>query len=480
MRLNVDNPEFLENQIRSIDETNNYGILHRAFWSLSNQTLLKLLDELDSWEGFLGEGSIQKLILMKDEDNKIFLFYYALNENFHTDFVIEILEKIKLHFGMDVESFLSNIIFHVNTRNYTFLNCYSVLSRNFNFLTFFKWFQDAFGPTNFEKLLLLRNNEQESIIFNVFSKEQNSTSSDFDILNFLKFESKLSENFLNTEIVLQMNKFNENVVQQLFLRSDDLTTFNDFFENKLKISDPELKSSFVGSETFLFYFAQKTEENQEKYKSFLVSKFGDNILNEFFSNRSLYDIGWKSNRFDDFAANMMKFFDFVERNFGMDFLKQLIGFQASDNRTFLFPLFHVVEKCLMKILNDLFEKLADQKEFLEEFLLSVDEDGNTFLTYYFSQGFVLRMIAIFKDFLKSIKSNFSLEFLMKFLRVKNNKNLNFHQVLLENKFGGVERNLEILEILLEVIGDRDFFFDLIEQEKIPEQIKEFLEQKVEN
>jgi hypothetical protein len=131
-------------------------------------------------------------------------------------------------------------------------------------------------------------------------------------------------------------------------------------------------------------------------------------------------------------------------------------------------------------LNDLFEKLADQKEFLEEFLLSVDEDGNTFLTYYFSQGFVLRMIAIFKDFLKSIKSNFSLEFLMKFLRVKNNKNLNFHQVLLENKFGGVERNLEILEILLEVIGDRDFFFDLIEQEKIPEQIKEFLEQKVEN
>jgi hypothetical protein len=276
-------------------------------------------------------------------------------------------------------------------------------------------------------------------------------------------------------VILQKNKFNENVLQQFFLRSADLAQFNDFVE-EFKITDSELKSSFVGSETFLFYFGQKSEENQEKLVSFLESKFGGNVLDELFSDGTFYWICWNCNRFDDFAASALKFFDFVERKFGLDFFKNLLRFKGPENQTFLFLLYQVVHKSLMKILNYLFEKFKNQKDFLAELLLSVNDFGNTFLSFYFSRDFASKTIEIFKELFNSIKSTFGLDFLRKLLLIKNKKNRNFHLVLLDNKiYDGVEKSLEVFEILLEVVGkDEEFFVELTKQEEIPEQIKEFL------
>jgi hypothetical protein len=131
----------------------------------------------------------------------------------------------------------------------------------------------------------------------------------------------------------------------------------------------------------------------------------------------------------------------------------------------------------MKILNYLFEKIKNQKDFLAEVLLSVDDFGNTFLISYFSRGWVLRLIEISKELFNSIKSTFGREFLKKLLLIKNKQNRNFHLVLLDNKyFDGVEKSLEVFEILLEVVGkDEEFFVELAKQEEIPDQIKEFLE-----
>jgi hypothetical protein len=478
LRLNFPNDlEFLEKEIFSVSKTYNRGILHYAFWCLSNQTLSNLLDELENWRKVLGKDLIRKLILMGADYNQFFLFYYADNENFDTDFLIEFLKKLKVHFESE-ESFLTDLIFHLDEFNQTFLHNFCFRSKNFDLLKFLKWFRDDFGLENLKKLLLHRSvvDDQESIIFYYFSNERNPIIDCSEVFNFLKIDCKFDESFLKHEVILYKNKSNETVVQQVFHRSADLAQFNDF-GGEFKITDSELKSSFVGSETFLFDFAQKSEENQEKLVSFLESKFGGNFLKELFSDGTFYWICSSSHRFDDFAASVLKFFDFVERKFGLDFLKNLIRFKDPENRTFLFPLCYVVDKSLMKILNYLFEKFKNQKDFLAEVLLSVDDFGNTFLSFYFSQNWVLRLVKISKELFNSIKSNFGLEFLKKLLLIKNKKNRNFHQVLLDNKlFDGVERSLEVFEILLEVVGkDEELFVDLTKQEKITEQIKEFLE-----
>jgi hypothetical protein len=171
----------------------------------------------------------------------------------------------------------------------------------------------------------------------------------------------------------------------------------------------------------------------------------------------------------------LKFFDFVERNFGIDFLKKLICYKDFENRTFLFDLFQFADKSLIKILSFLFEKFRNEKNFLEKLLLSVDEDGNSFLIFYFLQRCPDRMIKASKEFFELIKINFGVDFLKKLLLIRNKNNENFHLALLSNKWGGVKKSLQVLEILLEVVGkDKEFFTELTNQIKIPKEIREFL------
>jgi hypothetical protein len=481
LRLNFPNDlEFLEKQIFSVFETHKRGILHHAFWFFSNPTLLSLLNELENWRKAFGKDLIRKLILMENENNRLLLFYYVQKENFDTVFSIEFLKKLKVHFESD-DSFLIEFIFHVDKFNRTFLHRFCAQLKNFDLLKFLKWFRDDFGLDDLQKLLQLRDVNQQSIILKFISNERNTTFSCFEVLNYLKVVCQFDESFLRNEVILQNNKSSENILQQIFLRSADLDQFDDFVED-FKITDSELKASFVDTGTFFFYFAQKPEESQEKIESFLESKFGGNFLDELFSDETLCNVCWNSHRFDDFAASVLKFFDFVERKFGLDFLMKLICFRNSENQIFLFHIYDVVVPCLMKILHNLFEKFKIQKDFLAEVLLSVNNDGNTFLIYNFSKGSANKMVKISKDFFNAIKSNFGLDYLKKLLLIKNKQNRNFHLDMLCNKrCDGVGKSLDIFKILLEVVGkDKDFFSELTKQDEIPEQIKEFLVNNIEN
>jgi hypothetical protein len=194
----------------------------------------------------------------------------------------------------------------------------------------------------------------------------------------------------------------------------------------------------------------------------------------------LYKICLQNHRFEDFAGKVLKFFDFVERNFGIKFLKKLICFKNEQNRTFLFQLYYVVDKSLIKILSFLFEKFKNEKNFLEKLLLSVDDWGNSFLIFDFSQSFPDRMIKVSKELFELIKTNFGLDFLKKLLLIRNENGKNFHHTLLSNKQGGVGRSLRVLEVLLEVVGrDKKFFTKLTNQIEIPKEIREFLKTNLE-
>jgi hypothetical protein len=452
---------FLKTQIFSIDKIIKCGILHLAFWGLSNQILSDLLDEIKKLEKVLGKDSIRELILMEAEYNQHFLFSYSHNENFDTDFLIEILEKVKFNFESR-ESFLSKFIFHVGESKETFVNQFCIVSKNFELLKFLKWFHNNFGFRNLKELLLQRDINQNSVIFSFLSNDRNSISSGLEILNYLKSDLNFDEDFLKTELILQKTKQKENVLQLIFLRSENLEDFGDFVEKQFKISDSELKASLIEPESgtswnpvksvekkppsvpspspiLVFQIAQKTVEDQEKYLNFLKQKFGENILQKLISDDSLYKICFQSSRFKDFGGKLLKFFDFVERKFGIDFLKKLICYKGFKNQTFLFYLYPIADKSLIKILSFLFEKFKNEKKILEKLLLSVDFVGNSFLIFYFLQDFPDRMTKVSKEFFELIKTNFGVDFLKKLLLVRNRfQNNNFHLALLSNKWSGVE------------------------------------------
>jgi hypothetical protein len=480
LRLNFTDSIFLKKQISSVDEIGNYGIIHFAFQSLPNQILMDLVDEVKSWDEKLGNDLMGQLILMENEYNQFFLNYYAENENFDTDSLIGILNRIKIYFRND-ESFLCKIIFHTDGLQKSFLNYFCFLAKNFDLLKFLKWLYNSFGLDNVEKLLVCRDDaKQDSIILDYFSNDRHSISTGLEILKFLEIDLNFDKTFLKNHIILQQNKYHENVLQLIFVRSENLDEFNSFTEDDFEISGSELKNTLIESRTFLFYFAQKSVENQRKYLSFMESKFGGNIFQELISEETLFIICMQGLRFDDFGTNVLTFFDFVVQIFDIDFLEKLICYKHNENNlTFLFPLCQIAGKCLIKILKYLFEKFQNSK-ILENLLLAIDDYGNSFLIFYCLQPFVPGIIKNCKEFLELVKNNFDLDFLKKFLLIKNNQNNNFHHVLMSNKFGGgLEKTLDVLEVLQEVVGKDDrFFIELTEDPEIPDQIKEFLETKL--
>jgi hypothetical protein len=437
---------------------------------LSNETISNLLEELDNWKKDL----IRRLISMKDQNQQIFLLFYADNKNFDTDCLIEFLERLRGYFDDD-DAFLNELIFRVYKWDRTFLHNFCVWLKSFDLLKFLKWFRDSFGCLHLRQLLKLRDVGQDSIIFNYFSNDCNSLLDGLDILNYLKMVCKFDESFLRLDVILQKSEFDGNILQQVFLRSVDLEQFMEFVEG-FNIVHPELKSSFVGSETFIFYLAQKSEENQEKSINFLRRKFGGNFLDELISKETLYNLVWNSDRFDDFAPCILKFLDFVEQTYGLELLKNLISFRGPKNKTFLFPLHHEVDTCLMKILSKLLEKFKKEKAVLAELLLSLTDDGNTFLIHYLSKRFALDMVEISKELFNFIKFNFGLDFLEELLLIRNKRDLNFHLALIGNRHISGEKAVEVLDVLLEVVGyDKEFFVELTEQGDAPEPIREFLE-----
>jgi hypothetical protein len=478
MRVNFTDFGFLEEQIFSVTEIDKRGILYNAFWKLPNQILTNLLDEIRNWDSILGNGLFRRLILMEDTDQQHFFYAYSGNDDFDTDFFIEILDQLKIDLK---DSFLSKFIFHVDRSKQTFLNYFCILSKDFDLLQFLRWFQTSFGHDNLKKLLLLRDVREQSILFHYFSKDRNLNPSDLEILSFPNFD----ENFRKIEIILQKTKFGENVLQLIFLRSRNFEEFGDFVKHNLKITDAELSSSLTGSGTsyfgnsspiLYFHIAQRSAEDQQKYINYMKHKFGENILDE----SSIYIISLQCHRFSNFPAKFSKFLDFIERNFPISMLKKSIQFEGFNRQTFLFNLYCSVDDCLIKIFNILLEIFKNENDILKAFLLSVDKDGNSFLIFEFSQCFVLRTIKVSKELFELVKTNFGVDFLKQLLLVKNEQGKNFHHTLLFNEYGGLENSLQVLEILLEVVGkDEEFFRELTNQEQVPKEIKEFLETNLE-
>jgi hypothetical protein len=392
------------------------------------------------------------------------------------------LGKIKVILDSDDASFLSKIIFHCGQNDQCFLNYFCLFAKNFDLLKFLKWFDDSFGLDQLKKLLLQRDTTRESIVFQFFSNYQNPITNGLDILNYLRVDLQLDENFVKYQIILRKTNWEENVLQQIFLRSESLDQFNNLIENTFEISDSELKSSLTGNKTNFFHIAQKSEEDQEKLLDFMKRRFSDDILAELISSETLCDICLQSHRFDDFGAKILKFFEFVEKKFGIDFIKKLSSYKDEDdkNQTFLFNLNQVIDKDLMKILQYLFEKFENEKQYLEQFLLSIDDDGNSFLIHYFSEDLLGKLLTISEALFKLIKDNFDLNFLKILLLIRNKSDRNLYHALLGNKYGGVEKSLKLLENLLEVLGnDQEFFAELTKQnEEIPEEIKNFIKLKV--
>jgi hypothetical protein len=124
----------------------------------------------------------------------------------------------------------------------------------------------------------------------------------------------------------------------------------------------------------------------------------------------------------------------------------------------------------------------NDKEFLKEIFCYQDIKGYTFLIHYFSSRFAYSVLKVLKEILNWIKNNFGLEFLKKFLLIKDKEDRSFFLALIANRIfkGSSKASMEVIETLLDIIGDdKDFFEQLITHRKIqvPDEVSILVNEK---
>ncbi len=348
------------------------------------------------------------------------------------------------------------------------------MNDKFELLKFLKWIHESFGFDELKKALGYRDYNKNSVMYYFVYNSKNLISNCLKLLNYLRFDLNLEETFYK-EIILDRNLWNENIFDVIFRRCENFDDFDDFLENNLKISEMEFKEFLVESGTSLFNISQNPEIVQKRAFDFLHKKFGEGILKELILVESLENICEVDDVLSDFEVKLLEFFNFVEREFGFDSLKQLLGSKNANNQTLLFFLWDNAAKLLMKTLNYLLEKFENDKNFLKLYLTAIDDDGNTFLILYYLKDRFDKMTKVSKEFFEFIKFNFGVKFLEEFLLVKNNDGLNFIQILQSNS---IEDCLMVLGNLRDTIGnDQEFFEKLIENGKTQKEIMDFFEEK---
>jgi hypothetical protein len=173
-------------------------------------------------------------------------------------------------------------------------------------------------------------------------------------------------------------------------------------------------------------------------------------------------------------ADFLELLKYIEGEFGLEFLKELINYKNSQNRTFLYHLYIHADVYLVEILSDIITKFKNDKKFLEEFLLSVDVNGNTFLVHYLTGWYPERFTKISEICFELLNKNFGGNFLKQLILIENKNNKNLLNILLISD--ELENNLEIFKILLKIFKSDRKFCDKIEKQKkiLDENIEKFL------
>ncbi len=454
------------------------SFLHVAFENLKNETLSSLLDELNEWKKM---SFFNELILMRSYlVDGVFLSKYAESRHFNNEFFLSFLNKLK--FLLDDET-LKAFFLAVDRGSRTLLHWFCELAKKFNLFGTLEWISREIGKDFLIELILKRDRKNQTIfhLFTESKKQPNSTEKLLAILKFFKEKLKLENEFLLKEILFSVDR--RGVFLDIFSMFQDVDLFFnifDFLTKDLGISVESLKSYLNEVKGYFpFSISQIEEESRDRIVKFFEEKFQISFYSDdFYSAEILHKICKNNSKSD--VEKILNYFNFVEEKNDFGFLRNYISGKNSESQT-IFVHFHHNYLHLTKVFEWLEEKFEKEKNFLKNFLMQVDENGDSFLHVLLRKCRDSQVDDFFTETFNFLIRNFDKSFVQNFLLIQNKRQENCLNLICQRVKYDKWKIPEILDLLSKDFqNDQKFFTKLLNEElkknkKVREWIKNNLD-----
>jgi hypothetical protein len=404
-----------------------------------------------------------------DEDYGVFLSFYAKSRHFDNDFFLSFLDKLKLL--LDDET-LKAFFLVVDYMSRTLLHRFCFWAENFNLLGTLEWINREIEK-DFLLELILKRDRKDQTIFHFFTESENQPNSRAQLLEILKFfkeKLKIENEFLLKEILFSVDR--RGVFLDIFSMFQDEDLFFDIFDFLTR----DLGISVESLKTYLKYFRFSISQIEEESARVRIVKFFEEKFqipfysDDFYSAEILHEIC--ENHSKDDNEKILNYFNFVEEKNDFEFLKKYVSGKNSESQTILVH-FHHSKSDLTNFFEWLEKKFKNDKNFLKNFLMQVDENGDSFLHVVLRKCEDWWVGVFFTKTFEFLIRNFDKSFVQNFLLIQNKRQ--------ENCLNSVcrRRDWKIPEILdrlsKDFKNDQEFLTKLLNEElKKNKEVREWI------
>jgi hypothetical protein len=247
----------------------------------------------------------------------------------------------------------------------------------------------------------------------------------------------------------------------MFQDVDLLFNIFDFLTKDLGISVESLKTYLKEIKGyFLFSISQIEEESRVRIVELFEEKFQIQFYSDdFYSAEILHKICENHSKYD--VKTVLKYLNFVEEKNNFEHLKNYISGKNSESQTILVH-FHHYDSDLAKVFEWLEEKFENEKKILKNFLMQVDENGDSFLNVVLRKCFDFQVDRFFTETFEFLIRNFDKSFVQNFLLIQNKRQENCLNLICQRDDWRIP---EILDLLSEVFQNgQEFFTKLLNEE----------------
>jgi hypothetical protein len=354
-------------------------------------------------------------------------------------------------------------------------------AKNFNLLGTLEWINREIEK-DFLLELILKRDDKNKTIFHIFTeseKQPDSGAKLLDILKFFKEKLKIENEFLLKEILFSVDR--RGVFLDIFsMFHDEDLFFNifDFLTRDLGISVESLKNYLNEIKGyFLFSISQIKKESRVRIVEFFEEKFQIPFYSDdFYSAEILHKICENYSKY--YTEKILDYFNFVEEKNDFEFLRKYISGKNSKSQSILVH-FHHSYPDLTKVFEWLEEKkFKNEKNFLKNFLMQVDENGDSFLHVLLRKCFDFQVDDFFTKTFNFLTRNFDKSFVQNFLLIQNKRQENCLNLVCQRDKWNIQKILDRLS--KDFQNDQEFFTKLLNEElkkneKVREWIKIFLD-----
>jgi hypothetical protein len=421
------------------------SFLHHVFYKSRNEFLMRLFEELNSLKELLGQDFVNELILMTSRNYGVFLTFYVWSKHFSNDHFLSFLDQVKLLCNQET---LRRFFFNVNRDSNTLLHHFCNQARDFDLPQVLEWVARELGTEVLTELILLRDTFVNQTIFHYFIShyQKDAAPKLLSILRFLKNDLNFSANFLIDKILLPIDYNDKNVFLNLIEQSQEKefrSNFFDFLVNELTSTDENPNFTEIP----FWILRIKDKEIRDEMVNLFNEKFGENFFS-YFSNDSFHEL---CERYSFNVEIILEYLNLIAGKHDLEILENNISGKNSKSQTILFYFRHLFE-----MLEWFGTKFKNDENFLKNFLLEVDENSDSFLTFALKNcngPFLDTLFRLTYDFLFK---NFDKVFVKELLLLENNEGRNCLDILRQRVGQNVITKV-LNKLFYDFENDQDFF-----------------------